>query len=361
MNKNRFNIYEQCPSLIAGPCSAESHEQLMTTAIKLKEQGCEWFRAGIWKPRTRPGGFEGIGLPALEWLKDVRKKTHMKIGCEVANHEQCTIALASNIDFIWIGARTTSDPFAVQDIADCLRLSNKTYDDLTVIIKNPSSIDYDLWLGAIERIYNAGIKKIIACFRGFKTYNDSKYRNEPIWDILLRLQNEHPEIPIIIDPSHIAGVRELIPEIIQMSKFEYGFDNFMIESHYDPSIALTDASQQLTPQAMFELLNSFDHISNSYYTHSNDEDDLNTYRKEIDKIDIKLIDLLCDRIDICKKIGKYKKDHNIVIYDSKRWNTLLSNLLKYVDTKTNNDKQLNHLVNIIWNEIHSTSIEEQKH
>lgn len=356
-NNSFIDIKSQGPQLIAGPCAAESYSQLKETAIELKNNGCEWFRAGVWKPRTRPGGFEGIGEPAMEWLEQIRDVTGMRVGCEVANFNQCELAMNHEMDFIWIGARTTSDPFAVQEIADCLaKDNNNTIINPTVIIKNPSAVDYDLWLGAIERIYNAGITKIVACFRGFKTYNSkSKYRNEPIWDILLRLRTEHPEIPVIIDPSHIAGSRELIPEIIETSKYEYGIDNFMIESHCNPNVALTDAKQQFTPKDMFELLNSFD--DNVTIKKEENTNILSNLRSKIDDIDIKLVDLLSERLEVCKQIGEYKKEHNKVIYDGNRWNELLSKILEYANSK--NNEELVYLVNKIWTEIHSTSISEQ--
>lgn len=357
-NNSFIDIKPQGPNLIAGPCAAESFSQLKETAYELQHHGCEWFRAGVWKPRTRPGGFEGIGEPAMQWLEQIRNMTGMHVGCEVANYNQCKLAMDYKMDFIWIGARTTSDPFAVQEIANCLMEDdNNLIVNPTVIIKNPSAVDYDLWLGAIERIYNAGITKIVACFRGFKTYNSkSKYRNEPIWDILLRLRTEHPEIPIIIDPSHIAGSRELIPEIMETAKYEYGIDNFMIESHINPNVALTDAKQQFTPKDMFELLDSLD----DNVTITKTEDNVNilsSLRSKIDDIDIKLVDLLATRLSICKEIGEYKKEHNKVIYDGNRWNELLSKVLDYASSK--NDENLVYLINKIWAEIHSVSISEQ--
>lgn len=356
-NNSFLNINTQGPKLIAGPCAAESFKQLRETAISLKESGCTWFRAGVWKPRTRPGGFEGIGEPAIHWLEEIRNETGMKVGCEVANYHQCELAMDARLDFIWVGARTTSDPFAVQEIADCLaKDNNNTIVNPTVIIKNPSSVDYELWLGAIERIYNAGITNIVACFRGFKTYNSkSKYRNEPIWDILLRLRTEHPEIPVIIDPSHIAGSRELIPEIIETSKYEYGIDNFMIESHCNPDEALTDAKQQFTPKDMFDILNGFD--DNVTIEQEENLNPLPSLRKKIDEIDIKLVDLLYERMCVCKEIGKYKKEHGKVIYDGNRWNELLSKIIEYGNSK--NDEELVYLINKIWTEIHSVSISEQ--
>lgn len=359
-NNYFMHINTQAPKLIAGPCAAESFKQLKETAIDLKNRGCNWFRAGVWKPRTRPGGFEGIGAPAIQWLMEICKETGMKVGCEVANYRQCKLAMDASLDFIWIGARTTSDPFAVQEIADCLMEdNNNTIVNPTVIIKNPSAVDYDLWLGAIERIYNAGITNIVACFRGFKTYNSkSKYRNEPIWDVLLRLRTEHPEIPVIVDPSHIAGSRELIPEIIEAAKYEYGIDNFMIESHCNPSEALTDAKQQFTPKDMFDMLDGFD----DNVTIPEQEENLNpipSLRDKIDEIDFKLVDLLYERMCVCKEIGKYKKEHGKVIYDGNRWNELLSKLLNHGIEISENDESLFYLINKIWSEIHSVSISEQ--
>lgn len=356
-NKKFNNICSQGPKLIAGPCAAESYNQLRETALRLNKIGCEWFRAGVWKPRTRPGGFEGIGEPAINWLIEIRKETGMKIGCEVANYNQCKLALDADLDFIWIGARTTSDPFAVQEIADCLNNLNKK--NLTVIIKNPSAADYDLWLGAIERIYNSGITNIIACFRGFKTYNNkSKYRNEPIWDILLRLRTEYPEIPIIIDPSHIAGSRKLLPEIIETAKYEYGIDSFIIESHCNPDEALTDAKQQFTPENMFEMLNTFNDVSvNKQEETTNPLEDL---RKNIDKIDFELVELLYERMCVCKEIGKIKKEHGKVIYDGTRWNKLLSKVINHAEGISKNDEIFTSLIDKIWSEIHFVSISEQK-
>lgn len=356
-------------NIIAGPCSAESLDQCLSTAKQLSESGISIFRAGVWKPRTKPGGFEGIGEPALNWLRIVRNKTGMKVGCEVANKEQVSLALMYNLDYIWIGARTVTDPFAVQEISDEIsrimksrtgRMMKEYFNNFTILVKNPVCPDYDLWIGAIERIKNCGVKNIGAIFRGFKTYSKSKYRNEPIWDIPLRLIVEHPEIPIYCDPSHISGNREYIQEICDEA-IEYGFNGLMIESHCEPDEAWTDASQQLAPSDLKDLIARIPSSSSSII--SNDgKQKLQKYRKEINSIDKNLIHDIIRRMVYAIEIGKIKASQGMEVYQKDRWSKVLKNIFNEASQYTiysENKEQFDYLIEEIWNSIHSTSCKLQ--
>ena len=236
------------PMVIAGPCSAESRAQMLATAKGLAEAGVRIFRAGIWKPRTRPGGFEGMGAPALEWLAEVKALTGMLTSTEVGNARHAELAVEAGVDILWIGARTTASPFAVQEIADALAGS-----DVTVLVKNPVCADLDLWIGAVERLYMRGLRRLGAIHRGFKVYGESTYRNTPLWEMAAGLRSALPGLPLICDPSHMGGRRDLV-EPLASRALERGYDGLIIESHIDPSHALTDASQQLTPSALSSLL-----------------------------------------------------------------------------------------------------------
>lgn len=359
-------------NIIAGPCSAESLDQCLSTAEQLSNYGVSIFRAGVWKPRTKPGGFEGVGEPALNWLRTVRRKTGMKVGCEVANKEQVNLALMHNLDYIWIGARTVTDPFAVQEISDEISRfvkspSGKTmktyFNNLTILVKNPVCPDYDLWVGAIERIKNSGVKNIGAIFRGFKTYSNSKYRNEPIWDIPLRLIVDHPEIPIYCDPSHISGNREYIEEICNEA-IEYGFNGLMIESHCNPDEAWTDASQQVTPSKLNDIVKNIELSANV----CSDNDDkefkqkLQKYRKEINSIDKTLVYSIIQRMTYAMEIGKLKAGQGIEVYQKDRWLKVLKNIFSEASQYTiynENKEQFDYLIEEIWNSIHSVSCKLQ--
>jgi chorismate mutase len=305
------------PLVISGPCGAETPEQLLTTARQLKElDKIALFRAGVWKPRTRPNAFEGKGEEALKWLAEVKKETGFKTTVEVANAQHTELALKYGIDVLWIGARTTVNPFSVQEIADVLKGV-----DIPVMVKNPIHADLQLWIGGIERIYNSGINKIAAVHRGFHYYGKTKYRNKPMWQIPIELRTQFPDLPIICDPSHIAGKRELIPFIAQKA-LDLGMNGLMIESHCDPSVALSDAEQQFTPKQLDELLSKL--ILRKQNTGDAEIiDKLHQLRNMIDEIDDELINVLKKRTQVIEQIGLYKKEHNITIFQLERWQEIL--------------------------------------
>ncbi len=305
------------PLLIAGPCGAESLEQLANTAKGLKETGkVALFRAGVWKPRTRPNAFEGKGEEALKWLVEIKKEFGFKITVEVANAQHTELALKHGIDVLWIGARTTVNPFSVQEIADVLKGV-----DVPVMVKNPIHADLQLWRGAIERINNSGITKLAAIHRGFYVYGKTKYRNKPMWQLPIELRTLFPDLPIICDPSHISGNRELIPSVAQKA-LDLGMNGLMIESHFNPAIALSDAEQQLTPVQLNELVSKL--ILRKQ--RSNDDaviDKLAELRNIIDEVDEELINVLKKRTQIIEEIGAYKKEHDITIFQLERWQEIL--------------------------------------
>jgi chorismate mutase len=305
------------PLLISGPCSAETEDQLLTTAHLLAATGkVSVLRAGIWKPRTRPGEFEGIGSIGLEWLNRAKQETGLPIAVEVANAKHVEEALAAGVDILWIGARSTVNPFTVQEIADAL-----VGHDIPVLIKNPINPDVQLWIGAIERINKAGITKIGAIHRGFSSFEKTSFRNEPMWDLAIQLKTLCPELPIINDPSHICGNRELIPYVSQKA-LDLDMQGLMIESHLDPSVAWTDAKQQLTPAAVSELM---DRLTVREPESKNEEfvDKLADLRKQIDKIDDLLLQKLGERMKIVEKIGEYKRDNQVTVLQVNRWDEIL--------------------------------------
>jgi chorismate mutase len=303
--------------IIAGPCGAESREQVLETAKLLSENpAIKVFRSGIWKPRTRPNSFEGVGEKGLEWLKEVQAGFGLKTTVEVANAEHVELAMKHDVDILWIGARTTVNPFSVQEIANAVKGTG-----IPVMVKNPIHADMQLWLGAIERIYNAGIDKIIAIHRGFHFSGKSKYRNKPFWEVAIELKTVVPQLPIICDPSHISGKRDLIFDVAQKA-LNLGMNGLMIESHPDPSKALSDAAQQLTPDDLIELLGRLQYPK----TFSNNvefTDKLNQLRQMIDEIDDELINVLKKRISVIEEIGDYKKEHNITVFQLERWQEIL--------------------------------------
>ena len=310
----------QRPLIIAGPCSAETEEQTLSTARALSEMGVKIFRAGIWKPRTRPGSFEGIGTKGLPWMKKVKAETGMLIGTEVATAVHVYEALKYGLDMLWIGARTTANPFAVQEIAEALRGV-----DIPILIKNPVNPDLDLWIGAIERINRSGIKKIAAIHRGFSTFNKAKYRNEPNWQIPIDLKRRIPEIEIIADPSHISGKRDLILEVSQQS-MDLNFDGLMIETHIDPDNAWSDASQQLAPVG---LQNIFDElVIRSTNNNTKINYDLEDLRAEIDKLDISMLDILGKRMQVSQDIGRYKSQNDVTIFQPNRYTEIMDRRVK---------------------------------
>lgn len=300
------------PLLIAGPCSAETEEQVMTTAKSLASNGIKIFRAGIWKPRTKPGGFEGVGTEGLRWLKEVKAETGMYVATEVATSKHVFEALKYSVDMLWIGARTSANPFAMQEIADALEGV-----DIPVLVKNPVNPDLDLWIGAIQRIYNAGIRKIGAIHRGFSSYDKKIYRNLPQWHIPIELHRQIPNLPIICDPSHIGGKRELIAPISQQA-MDLNFDGLIIESHCSPDQAWSDASQQVTPDVLELIINNLVIRDMKQST-----ENLANLRKQIDEIDNDLLELLARRMRVSNEIGIYKKEHNMPILQEKRYDEIL--------------------------------------
>jgi chorismate mutase len=305
------------PLIISGPCSAETEEQLVSTAHLLAATGkVSVLRAGIWKPRTRPGEFEGIGSIGLEWLKRAKEETGLPTAVEVATAQHVREALAAGVDILWIGARSTANPFTVQEIADALKGH-----DIPVLVKNPVNPDISLWIGALERINNAGITKIGAIHRGFSSYEKSSFRNEPMWELAIQLKTLCPTLPIINDPSHICGNRELIPYIAQKA-LDLDMQGLMIESHIDPSVAWTDAKQQVTPSALEELVSRLS-VRDAESTNEEFADKLADFRKQIDKIDDVLIQKLGERMAIVEKIGEYKRDNKVTILQVNRWDEIL--------------------------------------
>ena len=305
------------PLIIAGPCGAETEEQVLQTAKEIaKIESVKLFRAGIWKPRTRPNSFEGVGEKGLVWLSEVQKQFKLKTTVEVANAQHTELALKHGVDVLWIGARTTGNPFSVQEIADVLKGV-----DIPVFIKNPIHADLQLWLGAIERFSNSGITKLAAIHRGFYYAGKTKYRNKPLWEIPIELKTLLPELPIICDPSHISGNRELIAPVAQKA-LDLGMNGLMIESHINPSVALSDAQQQLTPQALKELLEALVYRKPSSQN-PECEDKLSQFRKMINEVDDELINVLKKRMTIIEQIGEYKKEHGLTIFQLERWQEIL--------------------------------------
>lgn len=299
--------------IIAGPCSAESEEQVLLTANLLNSIGIRIFRAGIWKPRTKPGTFEGVGQVGLNWLRKVKECTGMLVATEVATSEHVRLALETGVDILWIGTRTSTNPFAVQEIADELAGKN-----VTVLVKNPITPDTELWVGAIERLYNAGIRNIAAIHRGFGAYGQLTYRNRPQWDIPLELHSRIKGLSIICDPSHIAGDRRFVKEICQQA-MDLNMDGLIVETHVNPSVAKSDAKQQLTPDDLKAMLDSLVIGSSD----SKSVEQLNVLRAKIDEIDINLLDSLARRMEIVSEIGKCKKEQNMTVFQTERYNSVL--------------------------------------
>jgi len=308
------------PLIIAGPCSAETPEQLFETAKQLKALNkVDVLRAGIWKPRTRPNAFEGAGEDGLKWLSDVKKELGFKIGTEVANPEHIELALKYDVDVLWVGARTTVSPFAIQEMADALQ----GVTDKAVLVKNPTHPELGLWIGAFERFYRAGVRNLAAIHRGFSTIDKSKYRNVPTWQIPIELKRIAPQIPIICDPSHIGGKRDLILDLSQKA-MDLGMDGLMIETHIDPDKAWSDADQQITPSRLNEILTQLK-IRETSSTDQQFNDHLDELREKIDNVDRELIEILAQRMAIVEKIGEYKKQTNVTTFQVKRWDDIMKN------------------------------------
>ncbi|MDE6771125.1 MAG: bifunctional 3-deoxy-7-phosphoheptulonate synthase/chorismate mutase type II [Muribaculaceae bacterium] len=302
------------PLVMAGPCSAETEEQTLSTARQLAMGGVKVFRAGIWKPRTKPGGFEGIGKEGLQWLKRVKEETGMLVATEVAMRRHVEEALEAGVDILWIGARTSANPFAVQEIADALKDSGA---DVAVLVKNPVNPDLELWIGALERLYNAGVRRLGAIHRGFSFYGKSIYRNPPQWHIPIELHRRLPELPIVVDPSHMGGRRELIAPLCQQA-LDMKFTGLMIESHCTPDEAWSDKNQQVTPESLRIILSSLV-LRNA----EQDTESLQQLRQQIDRVDTELLDLYNRRMEISREIGKYKKEHSMPVVQESRYDDLI--------------------------------------
>lgn len=300
------------PLVIAGPCSAETEEQVMDTATQLAKKGMKVFRAGIWKPRTKPGGFEGVGEAGLAWLKRVQKELGMLVTTEVATAKHVELCLEAGLDMLWIGARTSANPFAMQEIADALQGAN-----IPVLVKNPVNPDLELWIGALERVNNAGIKRLGVIHRGFSSYDKKIYRNLPMWHIPIELRRRIPNLPIICDPSHIGGRRELVAPLCQQA-MDLGFDGLIVESHCNPDCAWSDASQQVTPDILDFILDKLVIRDTTGTTES-----LDALRRQIDECDNSLLELLSRRMRISREIGMYKKEHNMTVVQTGRYNEIL--------------------------------------
>ena len=300
-------------TVIAGPCSAETEEQVITTARQLAGRGCHIFRAGVWKPRTKPGGFEGNGEAALPWLQRVKEETHMMVATEVATPEHVELALKYGVDVFWIGARTSANPFAMQAIADSLKGI-----DVPVLVKNPVNPDLELWIGAMERLNQAGVKRIAAIHRGFSSYDKKIYRNLPMWQIPIELRRRVPELPLFCDPSHIGGKRELVAPLCQQA-MDLGMNGLIVECHCDPDKAWSDAKQQVTPDILAYILSLLVLRDEKVTTEG-----ISLMRKQIDELDNQLMELLAKRMKVCREIGEYKKEHNMTVLQTSRYNEILN-------------------------------------
>ena len=336
------------PLIIAGPCSAESEAQMLETAKRLKESGAEVpvFRAGIWKPRTKPFGFEGVGVIGLNWLKKVKDEFGFKTATEVANAHHVYAALEADVDILWIGARSTVNPFTVQEIAVALKGTNKP-----VLVKNPVNPDLALWIGALERLLGQDVKNLGAIHRGFSSYQKTKYRNVPNWQIALDFKNQYPNIPMFVDPSHICGRRDLLKDVTQEA-FNVGYEGAMIESHPNPDAAWSDASQQITPEVLADMLGSLQ-IRNSDI--SGFDDEMGKHRALISDIDFQLISLLSSRMKISEKIGTLKKQNNIAIFQPDRWKVIT----EYANQKASETGMSQEFIEKVFKAIHEESIEVQ--
>lgn len=332
------------PVVIAGPCSAETEEQVMETAKDLAKNGVRIFRAGIWKPRTKPGGFEGVGSVGLTWLQEVKKETGMLVATEVANKQHVEEALNAGVDVLWIGARTSANPFAMQEIADSLVGA-----DVPVLVKNPVNPDLELWIGAMQRIYNAGIRQIGAIHRGFSAYGKHLYRNMPQWHIPIELRRRMPELTLICDPSHIGGKRELVAPLSQQA-MDMGFDGLIVESHCDPDCAWSDKSQQVTPEVLNFIINMLVVRDTTQTTES-----LTLLRQQIDQIDNDLLEALSKRMRISREIGQYKKEHSMPVVQTGRYDDILNSRAAAAEELGMNGD----FMKTVYQAIHEESVRQQ--
>lgn len=336
------------PIIIAGPCSAESESQMLETARRIKESGADVpiFRAGIWKPRTKPNGFEGVGVIGLNWLKKVKEEYGFLTATEVANAHHVEAALAADVDILWIGARSTVNPFTVQEIAEALNGTQKP-----VFVKNPVNPDLALWIGALERLLSQNVQNLGVIHRGFSTYRKTKYRNIPNWQIALDFRQEFPNIPMLVDPSHICGNRTGLAGVAQEA-FNVGYEGMIIETHCNPDEAWSDASQQITPEVLADIISNLQ-IRNSDISAFDDE--MDRHRTLISDLDFQLIELLSHRMKISEKIGTLKKDNNIAIFQPERWKIIS----EYAQQKADETGMSSEFIEKVFKAIHEESIEVQ--
>ena len=337
------------PMVIAGPCSAESEEQVMQTARGLAAFGIHVFRAGIWKPRTHPGSFEGVGTPGLRWMKRVKEELGMRICTEVATEKHVHECIKFGLDMVWIGARTSANPFLMQEIADALRDT-----DIPVLVKNPVNPDIDLWIGALERLNRAGIRKLGVIHRGFSSSEPMAYRNDPGWRIAIELRTRYPDLAFFADPSHMAGDRRYLRELSQRA-MDLGLDGLMVESHCDPSCALSDAKQQLTPEDLRILLQEGITVRDSDTDSAAYREGIDQLREQIDVIDENLLKLLQSRMEVSARIGRYKKEHNVAILQAGRWDALLAKVVEKGKALGLSEEA----VEAVFNAVHEESVRVQ--
>lgn len=332
------------PIVIAGPCSAETEEQVMSTARMLADKGCHIFRAGVWKPRTKPGGFEGNGEKALPWLKEVKEETGMMISTEVATPDHVELAMRYDMDVLWVGARTSANPFAMQALADSMQGLQ-----IPVLVKNPVNPDLELWIGGLQRLNQAGIKRLGVIHRGFSSYDKKIYRNLPMWQIPIELRRRIPGLPIICDPSHIGGRRDLIAPLCQQA-MDLGFDGLIVESHCNPKEAWSDAKQQVTPDILDYILSLLVIRDDTFTT-----EDIRSLRAQIDELDNSLMELLAKRFRLCREIGTFKKEHNMTILQTRRYNEILEKRGTQAGLCGMNPKFTAHIFELI----HEESVRQQ--
>ncbi len=332
------------PIVIAGPCSAETEEQVMSTARMLADKGCHIFRAGVWKPRTKPGGFEGNGEKALPWLKEVKEETGMMISTEVATPDHVELAMRYDMDVLWVGARTSANPFAMQALADSMQGLQ-----IPVLVKNPVNPDLELWIGGLQRLNQAGIKRLGVIHRGFSSYDKKIYRNLPMWQIPIELRRRIPGLPIICDPSHIGGRRDLIAPLCQQA-MDLGFDGLIVESHCNPKEAWSDAKQQITPDILDYILSLLVIRDDTFTT-----EDIRSLRAQIDELDNSLMELLAKRFRLCREIGTFKKEHNMTILQTRRYNEILEKRGTQAGLCGMNPKFAAHIFELI----HEESVRQQ--
>ena len=332
------------PIVIAGPCSAETEEQVMSTARMLADKGCHIFRAGVWKPRTKPGGFEGNGEKALPWLKEVKEETGMMISTEVATPDHVELAMRYDMDVLWVGARTSANPFAMQALADSMQGLQ-----IPVLVKNPVNPDLELWIGGLQRLNQAGIKRLGVIHRGFSSYDKKIYRNLPMWQIPIELRRRIPGLPIICDPSHIGGRRDLIAPLCQQA-MDLGFDGLIVESHCNPKEAWSDAKQQVTPDILDYILSLLVIRDDTFTT-----EDIRSLRAQIDELDNSLMELLAKRFRLCREIGTFKKEHNMTILQTGRYNEILEKRGTQAGLCGMNPKFAAHIFELI----HEESVRQQ--